>query len=407
MTGLSVLISGAGIAGPTLAFWLSRAGISTTIIERAPSLPVGGQQIDVRGAALEVIKRMGLEDIVRQTATNEQGLAFVDSKGTIRAEFGVDKESGRSFSSDIEILRGELAKILLDSTEKSTEYIFGDSITGLTETETSVRVDFRNAASRDFDLVVAADGMRSGVRSLVLGSKANSAPQDGGVLKSLGQYTCYFTIPADDGDGAWAKWYNAPGRRCILTRPDQKGALRSYLSIMSASPAVANYYGLGVAGQKRLMRELFADAGWEAERVLAGMDAAPDFYMQEIAQVRMQSWASGRVAFVGDAGYCPSPISGVGTSLALVGAYNLAGTIAKYGGGSEYRTAFEEYERVMRPRVDKAQSLPPGAPAIANPQTWWGIEIMLRVLSLASKTGIANWLLSGPSKDDALPDYDM
>lgn len=399
MTRLSVLISGAGIAGPTLAFWLARAGISTTIVERAPSIPTAGQQIDIRGAALEVVKRMGLEEAVRAAATDEQGLAFVDSKGTMRAGFGVDKEHGRSFSSDIEILRGELAGILMRNTEDSTEYIFDSAIMKLTETEQGVRAEFSKGAARDFDLVVAADGMRSSTRKLVFGD----AQQD--ALKQLGQYTCYFTIPVQDGDGTWAKWYNAPGRRCILTRPDQKGALRSYLSIMSEADALKNYYELGVQGQKKLMRELFTDAGWEATRVLRGMDDATDFYMQEIAQVKMPVWSKGRVALLGDAAYCPSPISGVGTSLAIVGAYNLAGQIAAHK--DDFRKAFSEYERVTRPRVEQGQSLPPGAPAIANPQTWWGISIMLGVLSLASKTGIATWFSSGPPKDDPLPVYDM
>lgn len=395
MAGLSVLISGAGIAGPTLAFWLAKAGISTTIVERAPSIPTAGQQIDIRGAAFEVVQRMGLEDIIRATATDEQGLAFVNSKGTERAKFPVDNESGRSFSSDIEILRGDLATILMRSTEKSTEYIFNDTITALKEDESGVQVEFSKAEARKFDLVVAADGMRSITRKLAFGDAQSDA------LKSLGMFTCYFSMVSKKSDGTWAKWYNAPGRRCIMTRPDQKGSLRPYLSIMRETDELKKYHEIGPAGQKKLMRSLFADAGWEASRVLDGMDESKDFYMQEIAQVKMPAWSKGRVALLGDAAYCPSPISGMGTSLAIVGAYNLAGSIAKHK--DNFQVAFSEYEKITRSRVEKAQSLPPGTPGLANPSSSWGISIMLGVLSVASKTGIASWIGGGPPKDEPLP----
>lgn len=389
----SVLISGAGIAGPTLAFWLTRAGIRTTIVERAPSLPTAGQQIDVRGASLDVVRSMGLEGIVRSKTTHEQGLAFVDKKGKVHASFGVDTASGQSFSSDIEILRGELASIFYDVTKDHTEYIFGDVITKLTQDDDHVNVEFEKHTARKFDLVVAADGMRSTTRKLAFGQKDP--------LAHLGMYTCYFTIPAKEGDGDWAKWYNAPGRRCIMARPDQAGSLRTYLSVMNER--AAKYHEVGIDGQKKLMREIFSDAGWEASRVLDGMDNANDFYMQDIAQVKMDQWSKGRVVAIGDAAYCPSPISGVGTSLAIVGAYVLAGEIAKHG--NDLPKAFAGYEHEMRPRVDKAQNLPPGTPKLANPETSWGISIMLTVLSLASKTGIATWFTGGPPKDAELPVY--
>lgn len=390
---LNVLISGAGIAGPVLAFWLSRAGIRTTVIERATSLPTGGQQIDVRGAALEVVRRMGLEDTVRSRTTKEQGLAFIDKTGKTRASFGVDTTSGRSFTSDIEILRGELAEIFFDETKESSEYIFGDHITEMTQRRDGVEVNFAKGSSRTFDLVVAADGMRSKTRKLAFG--------DQDYLKHLGMYTCYFTIPGKEGDGEWAKWYNAPGRRCILARPDMKGSLRTYLSVMSEVPA--RYHEIGVDGQKKLMREIFSDAGWESSRILDGMDSSKDFYMQEIAQVKMDKWSTGRVVMLGDAGYCPSPISGVGTSLALIGAYVLAGEIARHK--QDYQKGFEEYESKMQKRVNKAQDLPPGAPALANPSSSWGISIMLGVLSIASKTGIASWFAGGPPSDEKLEEY--
>ncbi|KAI9825925.1 MAG: hypothetical protein M1819_000444 [Sarea resinae] len=393
--GAGGVVGGAGIAGPTLAFWLARAGVTTTIVERSDRLRTAGQQIDVRGAALEVIKRMELEDAIRSKTTKEQGLAFVDKYGKTRAEFPVDTTGGRSFVSDIEILRGQLAEIFYNATRKSTRYIFGDYVTKILEDEDGISVKFAKGAEERFDLVVAADGMNSGTRRRIFQTETT--------LRSLNQYTAYFTIPAVERDGTWAKWYNAPGGRCILLRPDMAGSIRAYLSIMGDAPK--GYEKLDVSEQKEMMERLFKDAGWESSRVLEGMHGASDFYLQEIAQVKMHSWSQGRVALLGDAGYCPSPISGMGSSVAIVGAYVLAGELARH---QDHRVAFAAYESTMRPYIDKAQNLPPGAPALANPQSAWGISILYGLLSFASKTGLAKWFQGGPSAEQInFPTYDL
>jgi len=348
-----VLICGAGIAGPVCAYFLSKANIRTTIVERAPSLRKAGQQIDIRGAGLTVVQYMGLEDAIRSKTTKEAGLAFVNSHGRKIGQFPVDENGGgMSFTSDIEILRGELSQIFYDASVKDTEYIFGDHVTDLKQTGDNVLVTLAQGGQKEFDLVIGADGMSSKIRRLAF-------PSEGNALKPLGQYTSFFTIPYKDTDGTFAQWYNAPGGRCILLRPDNAGYTRAYLSIMSSKPA--GYFKLSITEQKKMMHELFHDAGWEAARVLEGMDTADDFYMQEIAQIKMPSWTHGRIALLGDAGYCPSPISGMGTTLAIVGAYVLAGEIAK--NVEDFGEAFRGYEKVMKPFVTKAQSLPPGAPA--------------------------------------------
>lgn len=402
MPELNVLISGAGIAGPILAFWLSRAGIKCTVVERAPELRTAGQQIDVRGAALEVVRRMGLEETVRSHTTDERGLAFVDAKGTMWAKFPVDSKAGQSFTSDIEILRGELAKVFYDATQSSTRYIFGDHVTGVAEDASGVSVDFAKGPTEHYDLIVAADGMRSSTRRLVFGADRENT------YRTLNQYTSFFTIPVIDPTQNWAQWYNAPGGRLILLRPDNSGThTRAYVSIMGQ--ACKGYEKLDVAGQKELMAGLFQGAGWETDKVLAGMHEADDFYMQEIAQVKMPRWSKGRVALLGDAGFCPSPISGMGTSLAIVSAYVLAGEIVRHG--DNVGEAFEAYEAHMRPIVESAQSLIPGAPAIANPISAWGITVLYSFLSFVAWTGVASWLagLGGPSIADKikLPDYEM
>ena len=406
MSNLRILIAGAGIAGPTLAFWLARGGARVTIIERAPALRAVGQNVDIRGAGLEVIQRMGLGDTVRENTTNEEGFAFVDGNNRIRAQFGVDRSGkGKSFTSDTEILRGTLAKILYDATKEKAEYIFDDCIKSIDDTDDNrVQVTFANSTpSRDFDLLLAGDGLGSPTRSLIFPDA-----QQKSCIRSLNQHISYFSIPYKQSDGTLARWYNAPGRRCILTRPNNADKTMAFLSIMGASDKLANYSKLTQKEQKALMHDLFADAGWEASRVLAGMDNADDFYMQSNAQVKLDSWSRGRMGLIGDAAYCPSPISGMGTTVAVVGAYVLAGEISKHG--ASYRKAFEGYESVMRPFVDKVQKLPPGAPAIANPETAWGISVMNAVLGFVSWSGLPGLLgrFAGPEADGfVLPEYEL
>lgn len=396
MSKPNVLVCGAGIAGPVCAYWLARAGIHATLIERAPELRKGGQQVDIRFAGLQVVQRMGLEEVIRSKTTEEEGIAFVDSNGRRCGAFPVDKNSALSFTSDIEILRGDLAQIFYDVTKESTEYIFGDYVTSITEDGDKVHVAFANGSERDFDLVIGADGMHSKTRKLAFPS--------GDYLKSFGMYTSFFSIPFKESDGTFAQCYNAPGRRVMIVRPDHDYGTHVNLSIMSSSPA--DYYKLGVAGQKKMMRELFTDAGWEATRVLEGMDQADDFYMQDIAQVKMEDWSRGRVALVGDAGYCPSPISGMGTSLAIVGAYILAGEIASCG--ADYQKAFRAYDEKVRPFVDKAQKIPPGAPGLFHPQTKWQVSLLQSIVGFVSWSGLASLLgklSSPPTEDKSLPLY--
>jgi 2-polyprenyl-6-methoxyphenol hydroxylase-like FAD-dependent oxidoreductase len=265
-----------------------------------------------------------------------------------------------------------------------------------------VEVTFSNGPKREFDLVIGADGMGSKIRRLAF--------PDENPLKGLGKYTSFFTIPYKEEDGNWGQWYNASGGRCILLRSDNAGYTRAYLSIMSSKPA--GYYKLSIPEQKKPFREMFEDAEWQAQRVLDGMDESDDFYMQEIAQVKMEKWSKGRVVLVGDAGYCPSPISGMGTSLAIIGAYILAGELAACKG--DWEKALEGYEEKMRPFVTKARRLSPGTPGIVNPQIEWGIMILNSIVGFVSWSGLANRIsavaskFSGPEKEDRrLPLYEF
>jgi len=345
-----------------------------------------------------VVQRMGLEATIKAKTTQEKGLAFVNSSGNRVGSFPVDEKGGRSFTSDFEILRGELANIFYEATKGETEYIFGDHITAIEEVGDKIRVQTASGTDKEFDLVIGADGMNSKTRQLTFPS-ANP-------LKPLGQYTAYFTMPYKETAGSFAEWYNAPGRRSFLLRPDNAGYTRAHISIMSSVPK--DYAKLDILAQKKMMRDLFEDAGWEAKLVLDAMDKADDFYMQEIAQVKLDTWSQGRVTLIGDAGYCPSALSGMGTSLAITGAYILAGELSRCQGNWE--KGLETYENKMRPYVDKAQALPPGVPAIANPQTKWGIAVLngiVRIIYWSRIGSLLGKLGSPPAEDNRLPMYEQ
>ncbi|HEX6292909.1 MAG TPA: FAD-dependent monooxygenase [Herpetosiphonaceae bacterium] len=390
----TVLIAGASIAGPALALALARSGIQPVIVERADALRLGGQNIDVHGAARTVVRRLGIEDDIRAATTGEQGLRFVDAHDVTKAAFPAEHATTGGFTKELEILRGDLATILYNRTRATTEYLFGNQITGLRDHGDRVTVAFARGAARDFDLVVAADGLRSRTRTLMVGD----APR----IRPLNLYACWFTIPRGASDTAWARWYHAPRGRSLLLRPDNVGTTR--VSLWFLSPP-RGYERLRVAEQKALMVRRFADAGWEAPRVLAGLADAEDVYFDAIRQVMAPRWSHGRAALVGDAAYCPSPVSGMGTNLALVGAYVLAGELARH---ANHRDAFAAYEQRLRPYVELAQKLPPGVPWIAHPQTRNGIALLHLVLRLASSPLVRHHVgaLGSSSADTiTLPDY--
>jgi len=388
----TALISGASIAGPTLAFWLRRHGLRPIVVERADELRLGGQNVDIRGAGREVVRRMGLESKIRAASTGEKGLRFVDARGATKAAFPAGTSNTDGFTAELEILRGELARILHDETRDGVEYIFGDFITGLDEHEGCITASFAKGDARNFDLVIVADGLRSRTRSLVFGDEPE--------IRELGLYIAYLTIPRAASDDAWWRWYNAPGGRTVQLRPDNVGTTRAMLSFMSTT---RGYEQLDPDEQKQLLHRVFADAGWEAPRVLSALEGSAEFYFDAVGQVRAPQWSRGRVALVGDAGYCPSPISGMGTSLALVGAYVLASELSRH---QDHARAFASYEQTMRPYVRQAQKLPPGTPRLAHPKTKLGIAVFdmgLRLAARLSASGIGSKQLSPPADEIVLP----
>ena len=394
-----VLISGASIAGPALAFWLHRYGVETTIVERAPALRLGGQNVDVRGAGREVARRMGLEDDVRAATTGEVGTRFVGRDGRTLAEFPAGTSDSGGATAELEILRGDLARLLVERTAEHTEYRFGDRITGLDDHGgAGVTVSFENASEERFDLVVAADGIGSSTRRLVFGDEPE--------IRSLGLETSYATIPRTAADDDWWRWYSAAGGRSITLRPDPHGTLRVALSqVIDRRLDRASTERRSIDEQRAHLRAVFGDAGWEAQRVLRGLDEADDLYYEQIGQVHAPRWSSGRVGLVGDAAYCASPVSGMGTSLSLAGAYVLAGELAAH---VDPRDGFAGYERLMRPYVTQAQQLPPGVPRVANPMSRLGVAAFGLAVKVAATPVIGRTMgrfFTPPADAIELPEY--
>ena len=322
MPPLNILIIGGGIAGPTLAYWLTQLKLSPvpkiTILERHPSPRTSGQAVDIRKGAVHIMQRMGLEPAIRAKSTTEEGISFVYADGKTKASFPRTGDAqAQGFTSEFEILRGDLAGLLYDSTKglPGVEWVFDEHVVSLQQSETQtgrVSVGFANRlADAEFDLVVGADGMVSRTRRLVWG-KGPGAEE---YLRSLGQYMAFFTIPRTGEDTAMAQWYNASRGRLAMLRPDQYGETRAYLAVTDRDAGrfegVKRAVGEGVEAQMGWLEGEFVGAGWETRRILDGMRRAPDFYMQQTAQVVMDEFVKGRVALLGDAGYCPSVITGM------------------------------------------------------------------------------------------------
>jgi len=364
-----VLISGAGIAGPAAAYWLRRAGFRPTIVERAPGPRPGGQAVDLRGAGRAVTERMGLLDRVRAVALEQAGFAYVDARGRITARMPADAFGGEGIVSEIEVLRDDLSRVLYEASPPDTEYLFDDTITGIDQDAAGVNVTFERAAPRRFALVLGADGLHSTVRRLAFGP-------DAACLRPFDLYNAWYTARAGVDLDGWFLMYNAPGGLVAGVRPGRDaGEVKVMLGFRSAA---GGYERLGRERQQELIADRFAGAGWEVPRLLAAMPGAADFSFDSMGQVHLDEWSCGRIVLLGDAGYCPSPLTGLGTSLALVGAYVLAGELGAAGG--DHRVAFPRYQERLRAYVAQAQQLPPGGVDAFAPNG--AFMIGLRALSM-------------------------
>jgi 2-polyprenyl-6-methoxyphenol hydroxylase-like FAD-dependent oxidoreductase len=386
---MDILISGASVAGPALAYWLSRHGFSTTVVERASGLRDGGYAVDFRGSVhLGVLAKMGILDEVRAHQTHLSSTTYVDGAGRPVAAMPAEM-----FAGDVEILRGDLARVLFEATKDSAEYLFGDSITGLDDRADGVQVTFERAQPRRFDLVIGADGLHSNVRRLTFGEHDQ-------FLRDLGMFVSIYTMPDTFGLDHAGLLYSEPGRTAsVFSAGDQAIA-----QFFFAGPGIGYDYR-DVAAQRTILGSAFAGAGWRVPELLAGMDKAPDFYFDSVSQVHLDRWSAGRVALLGDAACAAGP-GGNGTGNAVVAAYVLAGELVRSGG--DHSVAFARYEQLLRPYVGKGQKQAQGGSAFLAPATWKKIKQRDRFFRMARYLpvkGLVKRLSTRTALGITLPDY--
>lgn len=393
-----VLISGASIAGPALAHWLIRYGFEVTVVERSPTLRPGGQAVDVRGIGKEILLRMGLDAEVRAARTETTGADYVTRNGRRFLSMESDMFGGDGFIAEIEILRGDMSEVFYDATKDGCEYLFGDRVASLTQDADGVDVIFAGGSQRRFDLVIGADGLNSGIRALAFAPSAVSRTD-------LGHYMSFFTVP---------NRLNLDRRMVLHGEPGRGGAIRSIhdnrdaMGLLSFRSESIEHDFRDVAAQKAIVRSRMSGMTWEIPWLLDRMDEAPDFYFDSCAQIEMQSWSAGRVALLGDAGYCPSPLSGQGTGLAIIGAYLLAGELATQPGN--HVAAFAGYERRFRSFVEAGQKMGRQNAKMTAPESkvgfWLQLAMLFAMVHMPGSSIIMKQLMKGIN-DIELPDYPL
>lgn len=338
-----ILVIGASIAGPTICYWLKKYGFNPTLIERSKQLRTGGHAIDIRGIALDIVKKMDIYDSIRAKRTSLLSTRYVDADGQTLSEEHGEKALFRD-GDDVEIVRGELVNILLQSIPDVPCH-FRKEIISLTQNDQFVEVTFKDGQIERYDLVMAADGLHSSTRRMTFSDEDCQ-------FFNLGSYISIFSVPN----------YLHLNRIHVSFAKDQKFIAmnsdkdpdRAFATFAFRSKKVLSDIA-NEKRQKKCLRDWFYDLGWESNKILDLMNDSDDFYFDVMAQIKMDSWTKCRVALLGDAGYCASPLSGQGTNLAIVGAYILAGELKSAEG--DYSMAFKRYNELMRPFVDANQDL--------------------------------------------------
>ena len=373
MTEPHAVVSGASIAGLSAAFWLRRIGWQVTVLEKAAVFRDGGQNVDVRGIAHDVLDRMGLTETIKKQNTTETGTVLVSGSGAVIAELPSDGPDGAT--AELEVLRGDFAKSILDSLPTDVEVGYGDPIASVDERDDGVTVTTESGRSVRADLLVIAEGVRSNTRDRLFGDQVD--------LRDLGTTMVFGTIPRTSEDDDRWRWYNTTGGRQVHLRPDNHGTTRAILAY--ADSADGDLVTLSHEQALAQVRERFGDAGWEAPRVLDAFDTSDDVYIDRLTQVRMPTWHRGRVCLVGDAAWCVTPLGGGGASLALTSGYILAAYLSGASAGG-IESALADYEEWLRPVVGDVQKLPPGLHHFAFPKTELGLKIReLFMKALTSK----------------------
>jgi 2-polyprenyl-6-methoxyphenol hydroxylase-like FAD-dependent oxidoreductase len=354
----TALISGASIAGPALAFWLARYGIDVTVVEKAPSLRGGGYPIDVRGTAIEAVERMGLYAQMRAEHVDSQSIGFVDAHGTVVAKLNPEALTGGVRGKDIEIRRGDIATTLYAATKDTATYKFNDSIAALEDHADGVNVTFVSGDTATYDIVVGADGPHSNIRSLVFGHESQFE-------RYIGFCFAGFTMPNTFGLDRGALVYTLPGKNAVVYATSNDGL--AYAFLVFKYPTSPFRKSLTDAAKRDLTARMFEGVdGWIVPQMVEATRKAEDLFFDSVSQIYMPVWSKGRVVLAGDAAHATSFMSGQGSSMALVGAYVLAGEIANK---ADHTSAFEDYEKLVRPFVEMNQALVDEGKRIMIPDT--------------------------------------
>lgn len=398
-----ILISGAGVAGSVLAFWLAKHDFQVVVVERSKAEQKTGQGIEIEEPALKVVKLMGILDKLTEKRTGEVGFDLVDQQSRSHGRF----ELGRfSPTGALELMRGDLTEILYKAADEfpNVTYQFETMIQSLRQTQDKLIVDLEDRKNRtvkteEFDFVVGADGVKSHTRQLVMGS-----PEKLQCFKPVGAFVAYFSIPKEDQDWPYSRLCHFPNRRILWTRPigkDQDSKVTS-VHLIHCRDDVPALRRANAAGDRLKQKEAFADLyrglGWETPRVMEQMMATENFYSDELVQVKLPTWSRGRVVLLGDAAWAPSPFTGQGNQLAIIGGWVLAQELSRDRTAPK---ALERYERRLRSYVESCQSIPLGgyAPYIFNPQTAGGIwllrtffRLLASLVRFLSWTNLIKWL---------------
>lgn len=374
LTNTNILISGAGIAGPTLAYWLKRYGFNPTVVERAPKPREGGYIFHFHGSTgIEVLKRMDLWPTVLEQRRVDKETVFVNASNIpiVRLNTAPTTAAVEPSGMQVTAKRADVARMLYEYTQDSVEYIFGDSIRAIREDADGVEVVFESGGTRRFDLVVGADGLHSQVRTLAFGDESR-------FKRYLGYYVAAFTVNNYPSEYGVDMMYTVPGKIVMLVGLSERSAIAVFIFKQDVE---LTYSVHDRERQKQLLVDAFKDEGWETPKLLELMQTAPDFYFDSVSQIRMERWSNGRVALIGDAAYCPTLLSGHGAQLGLAGAYVLAGELKAAGG--DYRRAFEAYERELRPFVADKQKNPERAARFV-PNSAFGLWVRDQGLKLVA-----------------------
>jgi 2-polyprenyl-6-methoxyphenol hydroxylase-like FAD-dependent oxidoreductase len=336
----SVLVSGASFAGLATAWWMNKLGYSVTVVEIAKGLRKGGTPVNIREGVIDVVRRMNLLDRIISASLPPRPMTFLDAYGL---PLPLSLSQAEEPEEEYEIERDVLLDMLFSEVEEHVEFLFADSISGLDESADDVAVTFASGRQRSFSLVVGCDGTHSAVRRMCFGEESS-------FLLFL---QCYFSLTIVNRlliEEDTSQMLNVPGKTVMLNAYNGK----TDIAFCYFSEKEIVYDRRHQDEQKRLIREHFEGEGWRAGELLEEMSHCDDFYFDKLCQVRMESWSKGRVALVGDAGYCPSAAAGMGGSVAILGAAALADALQKHPG--DLRTAFQEYDQSFRPVVEGIQA---------------------------------------------------